>query len=364
MAVTERVLATAKVDTGEVHLLTKQLIDNSIGDESSSFNMIRKMLKEELSQATGIDEVQKVGIYSNFLKDAYTDVNKQALGMAYEILKGNEELALATLKTQAEYNHTMQQISTAARQEIGIDKDNALKTQDLINKTAQLAKLQADTAEVRAKIKKQYGVTETATYTLSGVGEDDATLWFRPYVTASSSEVQYFQVNAAGELLANQAAVTEYNDDEATEATVVLGTYRVTDHYEYKEWTTDAESGDAYGWALRAQSTISSVSSTMNSTADKGAIDKQIEGYDKVNQKDSLKAMNELMGMMVNAQIDIPCWMPATTKELVKVINSDESSVQDKVNANYKFTPADEETKTPAKCAECTDAQVTAKECQ
>ena len=64
------------------------------------------------------------------------------------------------------------------------------------------------------------------------------------------------------------------------------------------------------------------------STGD-GALDKQIVGYDKVNYKDTLKAINEMTALLMNASITPGDWMVDVQKLLIELITHNDSGIVD-----------------------------------
>ncbi len=46
---------------------------------------------------TEVDDIQKQAAYAQFLKDVYSDINKQALSSALDLLKSNAQLSFETI---------------------------------------------------------------------------------------------------------------------------------------------------------------------------------------------------------------------------------------------------------------------------
>jgi len=76
------------------------------------------------------------------------------------------------------------------------------------------------------------------------------------------------------------------------------------------------------GEAQRGAKQTLILGNTLANTTEPGAIDKQITGYDRVNQKDLVKTLNEVRTMYANAQAEEPCWI---NKSVVRLINKIEA---------------------------------------
>lgn len=201
-----------EIDEGVFKELVKDLVSNTINGGDSPFSEVRSLLSDELANAVDLDANQKAGIYADFLKDAFAEVNKQSMNTALQILKTNEELKLQAYTTEANYNKTMQEFANLGLQETGLGLDNQIKEAQILESAEKVTNAKLTGLETLAKLHKQYGYPSA---TESGLG---------------------------------------------TAGTV-------------------------------------------------GALDKQIAGYDKVNNKDVMKTMTEFGSMIYNAGDAVPAWV-------------------------------------------------------
>ena len=259
-----------KINESEFKELVKDLIENSISGDTSPFHEIKEMLTDELDNSPDLDENQKVGIYSDFLRDTFTDINKQAMQVAMELLKTNEELDLKTYSVEAEYNLSKQKEANMVVEQAILSKDVQVKDAEIALANEKVYESQMAQKEIRAKLKKQYGVVDTVTYTTPDDGK----------TYAIHTDNRWYETNSDG------TWVLDGNDDKIP-MLVTGGTPIVQE---------------------------------LQNTTSPGAIDKQIVGYDKVNYKDLLKTYNENLSMLSNAQVAPPPWMIDTTKLLTEMV--------------------------------------------
>ena len=259
-----------QIGESEFKELVKDLVENSISGDTSPFNEIKDMLTEELDNATDIDQNQKVGIFSDFLRDTFMDINKQSMQTAMELLKTNEDLVLKTYKTESDYNIALQQAKNMIAEETILITSIELKDRELALMNEKIAESQLKQKETRAMLKKQYGVLDTILYTTT----DTNALY------AIHTDNRWYKVLSDG------------------------------------VWDTDGN-GNKIPMIVSGSTPISQ---TLINTDDPGAIDQQIIGYDKVNYKDLLKTYNENLAMLSNAQVAPPPWMIDITKLLTEMI--------------------------------------------
>ena len=278
-------ITTPEIRQGDYETLVRELVANSIDDDSSPFYKVRRILKDELDADSTMDPAQKVGVLAGFLKDTYSDINKQAMTAALDLMKTNQQLVLEKYKVESEYNKANQEWTNGQEVQLGLAKDNTLKDKEVELADEKITNQKLDNYKIRAELKKQWGVYETisATYGdgsgyVTGVGMQDGT-------------IRFYKADIDGNLLANQATVDAYNTANGTSE--VYGVFTTTN-------TLEAE-------LVRGSS--AQVSTDINKTIEPGAVDKQIIGYDQVNQKDMMKTYNELYGMLSNSQNTVPCWI-------------------------------------------------------
>ena len=351
------------IDDFEFKELTRELIENSITSESSPFQYMKELLREELDSATDLDSNQRAGIYAGFLKESYSDINKQAMNTALDLLKSNKQLELERYQTEINYNKVLQDIENAAEAKYSILKDNILKDKEAELYDLKKAWQEYQSLEIRAKLQKQYGVTNSVTMVVGGAGE-----LFSP-VTLENGAIEWYKTTSNGSYLATEEEVNRVNTENSDWNNANLrpesyadDTLTADDADELNEWYPDqdpafAEDDDSqtavdlnvswnaanekptdyevgimtttdYTVAQKGAVSSTTIGSELINTTNPGAIDKQIVGYDKVNEKDALKTINELQSMLANAQVPcMPDWLTEATKGLLKKIVDNDSSV-------------------------------------
>ena len=257
MAITQ-IIAEEQISQVAFTELADSILQSMVTQTGGAFETVMDKFESYLGQ-TETDEVQKQGAYAQFMKDVYSDINKQALTSAMDLLKSNAQLSYEKWKVEADYNAALAGIAKA-QEELGLvalTNSKMTKENELLEK--QKAMTDAQLLEQRAKLKKQYGVLETMTYRLG-----DGTSTYKQFTDGI-----WYKINVDG------AYVTAANE--------------VT--------TTPNTNG--------VPATITSMSMTTDvvNTVTPGAIDKQIAGYDYVNYKDVLKTMDERAALMQNAKV-------------------------------------------------------------
>lgn len=257
MAITQ-VIAEEQISQVAFTELADSILQSMVTQTGGAFETVMDKFETYLDQ-TEIDEVQKQGAYAQFMKDVYNDINKQALTSAMDLLKSNAQLSYEKWKVEADYNAALAGIAKA-QEELGLvalTNSKMTKENELLEK--QKAMTDAQLLEQRAKLKKQYGVLETMTYTLG-----DGASTYKQF-----TDSLWYKINVDG------AYVTAANEVTATPNTNGI------------------------------PATITSMAMTTDvvNTITPGAIDKQILGYDYVNYKDVLKTMDERAALMQNAKV-------------------------------------------------------------
>jgi len=259
------------IDDAKFKDLVKELMENSLSGDTSPFNNVKEILNLELEKSPDLDVNQKAGIISDFLRDTFMDLNKQAMTMALDILKTNEELKLKTYATESEYNLSLKKGENMVIENSILLKGLELKAEELAIAKEKVLQTKLEQVEIRAKLKKQYGVMDTVTYQAA-----DGT-----------------------------ATYAQFTDGRWYEADPVTG-----------DWILDGNN-NMIPMLISGNTPI--VEQLMN-TPEPGALDKQIAGYDKVNYKDLIKTYHENISMLANAQVPPPPWMINTTKLLTEMV--------------------------------------------
>ena len=205
------VIPPTDIDKIEFKELVIDLLEDFVHGDASPFKDVKSVLEDYLDGATDLDASQKAGIFSDWLKTAYTDINKQSMSTALELLKLNASLELERYGAEADYNLKVAQ-EEKVRAEIDVLlQDDLLKAEQVKLVAQQVINEKVKYMEGMGKVEKQYG------YADAGL---DATL---------------------------DLAMGESTDD--------------------------------------------------------GALDKKIDGYDKLNRKDIRKTMDEKAALMQNAKV-------------------------------------------------------------
>jgi len=245
----------SQVDFTEI---ADSILDRMVNQAGSAFETVMDKFETYLDQ-TGTDEVQKQAAYAQFMKDTYSDINKQALSSAMDLLKTNAQLSYEKWKIESEYNLT----NTRAAKEneeltlVGLTATKMQKENELLELNKLSTNMQI--LEERAKLKKQYGVLEQINYTL-GDGNSN----YKQY-----TDGLWYKINDNNEFVKENGDATTTPDSNGVVATI----------------------------------TSMSMSTDVIDTATDGAIDKQIKGYDLVNYKDVLKTLDERAALMQNAKV-------------------------------------------------------------
>jgi hypothetical protein len=270
-------ITTPEVNSSEFKDLSKELLAELVSDDTSAFKDMRFNLEEYLDAATELDATQKAGIFADFLKDSYNTINAQAMQNAFNVLKANADYELAKYATETQVNTGAQNLAKIEAETRLLEKqilaqDNALELQ-----VADKALKEAQLTELRAKLKKQYGVTEVIDSVLG-----DGTSDYKQY-----TDGVWYKVNEDGSFVNVDGEVI--NDPSVEDGIVAV------------------------------MSTLS-VSSTLENTTRPGSIDKQIRGYDIVNYKDVLKTLDERAALMQNAKVPETPGDKYLRKELLEAI--------------------------------------------
>jgi len=273
----QKSITTVQLDKNDIKRLSSELIEDLVSNESSPFGFIKQILDEKLSDV-GLDNKQKVAVITTFLKDAYTSITQQVLNAALKYAETNAQLKLETYKTEAEYNRALAEIKRLNEESLSIAKNNVLRDKEikLANKKLEIEEL--NKTEVAARLKKQWGVQTAVQYSFN-TGSDK----YAPVLDANTGLTMFYKVNDEGKFVKSDGTTTTDPINEGVKLADSNMTFTITHQ----------------------------------NTAEPSAIDKQIEGYDKVNYKDIIRTLNELNSMMVNAQTDVPKWLPDTVKTLI-----------------------------------------------
>ena len=151
------VIPNIKIDKIEFKELVLDLLEDFVHGDTSPFKDVKAVLDDYLDNANDLDATQKAGIFSDWLKASYSDINKQAMGTAMDLLKTNTDLELRRYAAEADYNFKIAQeakmqadIEKAIRDTANTGKEGLILDQKLVNdKVSYMTEM--------AKLEKQYG---------------------------------------------------------------------------------------------------------------------------------------------------------------------------------------------------------------
>ena len=238
---------------------------------------MKEVLEDYLDNAPDLDATQKAGIFTATLKDMYKDINSQVLATSLEALKLNSSFELEKYNVEGSYNKALATI-VKTEEEVKLvvaQTAKTLKEADVLGEDTAIKAAQV--VEIRAKLKKQYGVIEEVVMQLS----DDVNDQFRQY-----TDGVWYKVDANGSFIDLLDVIISDPTIDGVQAVV--------------------------------QTTA--ITSTLDNTVRPGAIDKQITGYDMVNFKDVLKTLDERTALMQNAKVPETPGEKKMRKELLEVI--------------------------------------------
>jgi len=239
--------------------LVGELLASIVSDTNSPFMEVVDKYSDYLDTAVDLDQSQKAGAMANFLKDSYAQINNQAMSQAMELMTTNARLLYESYSVAAAYNKAKEDLKQAesnsqlaAKAVVAKDKEMALLDEKLV-----IDKLDAQIK--RATLTKQYGVVPNI-QVVKGLANGNYYKEYQsvPYITNEAGDY----IDNAGEVVTNP------------------------DYYVQAVFDTTV-----------------SENVTLVNTPDKGAIDKQIRGYDVINYKDVLKTMDQRTALMQNAKI-------------------------------------------------------------
>ena len=87
-----------KIDANEYKSLVNAILESQVSGDRSAFADVASKMTEYLEEASGMDSVQKAGVYSKFLKESYAQVNANAMNTALKILEINRTAELEVIK--------------------------------------------------------------------------------------------------------------------------------------------------------------------------------------------------------------------------------------------------------------------------
>ena len=157
-----RVVPVADINKTEFTELVVDLLEDFVHGDASPFKDVKSVLEDYLDGAVNLDPTQKAGIFSDWLKSSYSDINKQVMGTALEILKINADLEYQRYGIESGYNLEVAQeakvradIDKAVADAANAGKEGALLDQKLVNdKVAYMIAM--------AQLQKQYGYGSAA----------------------------------------------------------------------------------------------------------------------------------------------------------------------------------------------------------
>jgi len=358
-------ISTPRINEYEFKTLVNELISNSVSGDNTPLKEMQASLKSQLDDlGDQLDAVQKAGIMAKFARDSYADINKQAMSTAMTLLADNEKFKLEAKQMEATYNKAKAEIDASMISKQGVELDNETKRKELIAYDKKIEGLELANLKVMAELKKQMGVEARVGYKVGNgdgnydqVKAEDGTLeWYK-----RTASIGYWMSRDAVQAWNDRFVRTYISDSDDTK----LSDAQVDDlndwiskdaMYQFKDsdgslhnWNTDntvGEANDRIGqWNAYHSAKEYGKSSTLDpasanawekgekvpvdekvivkeviNSKEPGAIDKQIEGFDKVHEKDVMKGLQELASMFVNARQAPADWIGSGMQSIVKQV--------------------------------------------
>ena len=262
--VTHTPITQPTISEGAFKELAFDIVNTMVNGETSPFKDMSLNLQDYLDDAgTELEAVQKAGIYSSFLRDAYNDINKQALSSAFSLLKANSDYILEHAQVDSKVQASEYNNQKVFAESLVLEAKYAQSDADKRLTEAEVALKLQQVTELRAKLKKQYGVAETVD-TVLGDGSSTYRMfnssWWKVKGGTGTDKAKF--VNGLGVVITNP----------------------------------ETQSG------VPGLVAATSITSTLVNTLSPSAIDKQITGYDMANFKDVLKTLDEKAALMQNAK--------------------------------------------------------------
>ena len=133
------------IPTSSYTSLIDDILASVVRNETSSFNKIKNDIKELIRNEVDFDELQKQGVYSDFIRDTYLKVEQIVDKVALQIVTFNKELEMTTTRVEKEVNLGNLKVA-------GLEKDK-----DKVEQTKALMDVKKEALEV-AIIQKKYEI--------------------------------------------------------------------------------------------------------------------------------------------------------------------------------------------------------------
>ena len=98
------IISNTEINKVEFKQIVVDLLEDFVHGDASPFKDVKSLLEDYLDNATDLEATQKAGIFSDWLKGAYGDINKQVMGTAIDILKTNASLDFERYGAESGYN--------------------------------------------------------------------------------------------------------------------------------------------------------------------------------------------------------------------------------------------------------------------
>lgn len=155
MAIT--VIPTIEIDKIEFKELVVDLLDDFVHGDASPFKDVKSVLEDYLDGAQDLDATQKAGIFADWLKEAYSDINKQAMSTALDLLKTNSSFELERYAAQSGYNLQLAQEEKVRAEILILGKDDLLKEKEIDALEQEILNKKVAYMEAMGRVHKQYG---------------------------------------------------------------------------------------------------------------------------------------------------------------------------------------------------------------
>ena len=150
-------ITTPNISKAEFTELVSDLLEDIVHGDVSPLKDATEVFTDYLETSTDLDNTQKAGALSSFLKETYAQINQQVLGTALDLLKTNEQFKLDKYIAEGKYNSELAQQAISAEELLLKAAETAIKERELDLLETKIDNENAKILEMLAKLKKQYG---------------------------------------------------------------------------------------------------------------------------------------------------------------------------------------------------------------
>lgn len=150
-------IETVSINKNDYKDLVSELLEATVHGNNSPLNDMMDRFEAYLDKAVDLDTTQKEASYAELLKSTYSEINRQAMQSALDLLKTNEELKLKRYEVEASYNKVLQDTKNALEENAFI-ATRALKEEEerlLMKEKIKESKLAQ--AQTKTELELQWG---------------------------------------------------------------------------------------------------------------------------------------------------------------------------------------------------------------